>query len=191
MIIYYTFAYVIASIPFSEWLFFITQGKRLSEVGTKNTGVANIFLYGKKWMGILSVFWLASSALGLLLNAKLRLNYTNPELSIILFFLILGNMYPIFNGFKGSKGRTILIWGLMVVNFIMLIPMTIIWWSAYLATKKSTVGVLINACLLPIIVYFVEDSLVMAGITVLISSLVLTKNREDKDDFKELQKRSK
>lgn len=189
--VYYIFAYLIASIPFIEWLFFVYEGKRLSEVGTKNTGVANIFLYGKKWMGILSVLWLASTTIGILLYGKQILNYSNPELSILLFFMILGNMYPIFNKFKGSKGRTILIYGMMVINAFLLIPMAFIWWATYFATKKSTEGVLINALILPIIVYFVEDSILMASITALISGLVLLKNREEKDDFKELQKRSK
>lgn len=176
--------YLYFSIPLNHYLMKRKHAVDLEEIGSTNISIYKVFKYGSKSTGICLVLIQAASLLILFSLASRVLNWSHDRLYLLLFSAMLGNMYSIFMGFKGSKGRTLLIWGMLYLQPLALIFMGLIWFIPHKFFNKSTLGTVINCIFLPLFIYYSqEDMKILIGV-LLISFLVLVNQRHRTSDFK-------
>ena len=152
-------AYIISSIPIIHMLTYTTTGVSLHETGTKNVGVANMFKNTSKKVGIIGVSIQALMTLIILNFSQSYLGLNRLSLFLILSSLILGNLFPLFNKFRGSKGRTIAGWGLLYLSPLSLVVGLSIWGILFYILKSSSKSMAIVLSLFPIVIYYFEKSL--------------------------------
>ena len=181
-------AYLVSSIPFNSLLVSHVTGIDLMTRDTKITGIANTFRNAPLWVGFAGVFWQLLLLCIFLVWIPMLLPMVRWQLFLLLSSLILGNIFPIFHDFKGSKGRTLLMWGLLYLAPWLLIVLLIAWGLAFFMTKRSPVGVKIAAVALPVFVFLIEQDMIIATIILLMVIPLQINNHSTYDDFKYLQK---
>lgn len=174
--------YLYFSIPFNRFVMSITRRKESSDRDAKNVSIYSAFSKNGKVIGVILVALQVVPLLTILIVCT-RSNASRTVLFGVLFFAILGNMYPIFNRFHGSKGRTVLTWGLLYLVFEALLVMMVVWIGTYKVTGSPKHGVTINALLLPLLIFFHEKDVPILLICLGVSIVVLLNNRHKTSDF--------
>lgn len=153
-------AYLIGSLNAGQLLSSITK-KDIGETGSKSYGSTNV---GRKYgyKGFFSVFFFDSgkSVIAGLLFWWLWMNvafFSVASITLPLFFIMLGHVYPIFFKFKGGKGIASLLGCIALVSWINLIFTLFIFAIAIFIFNKISAGsfviitwITIYALLIPI-----------------------------------------
>lgn len=147
-ILWIILAYLIGSLNFSIILTKLTHKKNIKEVGSGNAGATNAMrAYGIKFG--LTVFILDASksywfgfALGAIQKNYEAFNSLIPQL--ILIFVILGHIFPIYFGFKGGKGAATLLGMIASISLFLaiigaVIFITIVYFTKYVSLGSITV----------------------------------------------------
>lgn len=176
-------AYLLSSIPVIQIMVNQTTGAKLDQVGSGNVGVANAFRNAPRWVGIIGVFWQVVLTIGLLATGRFVFQLSQVGLYLMFSGLILGNLYPLFNHFKGSKARTILLWGLLFLNVYLFILAVVVWLLVFTVTKNSPLSVKVQLLIFPAGVWVLEKNLWILVIVLLIEGLLLVNNGSSRDDI--------
>ena len=156
--------------------FFYKQGVRAK--GSGNPGARNLGrLYGRKAF----IFTFIGDALkgALVVMAANSLGF-GPAIELLaLFAVLLGHVYPMFYGFRGGKGISTFIGGLLLFNPIALTVFIGVFLIFYAFIKSFTVAGMIAILSLPIIMFVHAYNLAPIIIACFISGLVIYAHREN------------
>ncbi len=177
-------AYIVGSLPVSYYLTWWSSGIKLDQVGTKNIGIANTFRHAPRWVGYTAVFADVAKVFSVLLPAQYWWGFDRQGLYILLVALILGNVFSLFLRFQGSKARTVTSWGLLLLSPVVFMSFLFLWGLIFLLTKNSRWGMAVVLAISPVAMLVVEGSWLVVWLSVGVSLLFATQNREQRDDFK-------
>lgn len=183
VILYILASYAYGSILFPVVLTRLICKKRLTEVGSKNPGVANSFKVGGKLVGYLSVIGEVSKAFFPYLVSTFLWSGSKVYIMLGLVFIVLGSIYPVFWRFKGGKARTVAGWGIATVSLYTLLFLTGIWFVVMFITRKtSSAAFAVIVAISPVVLLIERDYLlfILAG---LLSLLLYFGARRKADDF--------
>lgn len=181
-IVVFIMIYLYFSIPFNRFAMKISHNKPLVDQEESSISIYNAFSRNGKLIGIMLVALQVIPLLTIIKAFEIRETPRAVEFGI-LFVAMLGNMYPIFNQFKGSKGRTLLIWGLLYLVYEALIVLLLVWMTTYKITRNPKLGTTINAFLLPLIVFIHERNVTILLLSISVSILVLLNDLHKASDF--------
>ena len=147
-------------------------------VGSGNPGARNIGrLHGKK---AFVLTFLGDALKGTLAVLAAKLLGFGPAIELFsLFAVIVGHVYPILYRFRGGKGISTFIGGLLLFNPLIFAVFLGVFIIFYLFIKNFTVAGLIAISSLPIIMLLHSYNLTSIIIACLISGLVLLAHREN------------
>ncbi len=185
-ILYLFIVYFICSIPFNTLLTLWTTGINLSQVGTKNAGIANAFRHAPLWVGCLCVLVEIIKVIGTIWIGALIINPHRIYLYMILLVNIIANLFPVFLKFKGSKARTVSGWGLLYLSPFLAVFIFGWWALSFYILKNSRKAVNRTLPIVPIAIYFGERSWVITALSLVVTLLFYLLNSPERDDFSKL-----
>jgi pyruvate,water dikinase len=100
---------ILGGLPLSDWLFYLVNKKKLSQIGTGNVSVSAAFYHGGKLSGILAV--IAEASKGIIAVLLARFFFAgDPKWELIsLLALVIGRYW-----FSQGAGVTNLVWGIVL-----------------------------------------------------------------------------
>lgn len=96
--------YLAGSILFAHLITKLIKGKDIRDIGNKNPGAQNIYLYLNKYWGVLTGLLDALKAFIPILIADHFFNLSTFSLGLIGIGAMIGHVYPLFFNFKGGRG---------------------------------------------------------------------------------------
>ena len=175
--------YIYGSIPFAFIFTYMTKGEIIYKKGTKNVGVANAFGVGGLLAGFLTVMGETSKALLPLIVSNYYFDGDLTTSLIFIFSTMLGTSFSIFLKGKGSMGRTILIWTLLILAPISAILLGATWLVIYKICKDSYYSSIINNFLIPVVLLSIEQSILFAIFGLSVATLFYFNFDKSRDDF--------
>jgi len=152
--------YLLGSFPTAYIIGRWRKGVAIREVGVGNMGAANVFREIGPWEGILC--WAGDVAKGsTAILASQALGVEQPWILGAGVGALLGHNYPLYIGFRGGKGGATTMGIFMVLTPI---PMLITFATLaipYIFVRRIFVAMCIVAPLLPLLIWFLEGSLVL------------------------------
>jgi len=150
--------YVLGSVSFAYLLTLFLTGQDIREIGTKNSGAANVARsIGKKW-GIL--VWAGDTVKGMVPMAFARnLGITNIILlTLIGLSAVAGHCWSIFLRFRGGKGAATT-GGIVLFLMPLLFPLVIILWFIAQKINPRSPRVLLTCTVFYFICLYIEYGL--------------------------------
>lgn len=152
--------YLLGSFPTAYIIGRWRKGVDIREVGVGNMGAANVFREIGPWEGILC--WAGDVAKGsVAILASQALGVEQPWILGAGVGALVGHNYPVYIGFRGGKGGATTMGIFMVLTPI---PMLITFAALaipYIFVRRIFVAMCIVAPLLPLLIWFLEGSLVL------------------------------
>ena len=156
------------------------KGKDIRKEGSGNAGATNTLrVMGKKAAAIVALFDALKGIIAVLVARLLCSSWDAPlEVYLSALFVMLGDIYPIFFGFRGGKGvmTTIAVifmldWRIGLILFALCIAIMLI-------TRYVSLGSCIGAALFPVLVaVFHTENTAFIIISVIIGALAIFKHR--------------
>lgn len=175
--------YLYGSIPFAYIFTYLFTRQKITELGTKNVGVANTFGVAGLKAGLLTVAGEMSKAALALSLAQLLDNDTRTLALIFVFAAMLGTALSIFLKGKGGMGTTILLFTLIWLSpysFLLFRGFIIV---LYLALKDSFYTSISGNLLLPVALFLIEGELSFVIFGLAVAILYLSRYRRHRDDY--------
>lgn len=177
-------AYLLGSIP-TGFLVAKARGIDIRVVGSGNIGAANTFRVLGKSAGILVLLvdalkgFVAVEACGLILKC-LGITETGDEIHYRIvagIFAILGHNYTCWLKFKGGKGIAT-----TAGVYLALAPFAVgvalgVFILAVALTRYTSVGSILAAAVIPIVVWFTHDNWMLRIVTIALGALAILKHR--------------
>lgn len=174
-IIMYIVAYFLGSIPFGLILSKSFLGLDIRNVGSGNIGATNVYRTGNKIIAIFTLLMDGLKGFAAIYIAK-KIGFSYQEMSNCGLLCIIGHMFPIWLKFKGGKGVATTIAAVLTLTPFIGLMIVLIWLITFNYTRISSIASLIAAILLPIIATFMDYSLHLVVIYLMISLLILLKH---------------
>lgn len=158
VVLYILLGYLLGSIPTGKLIGRI-RGIDLQSRGSGNIGFANavrvlgwklgvIVLVGDVSKGFLAV-WIASQQL------------TLSQLSLVAAATIIGNVYPLWLGFRGGKGVATGFGTMLALSLPVALVGALCYAAGFAVTKRSAVGSLLAATTLPVIALLFQPQIAL------------------------------
>ena len=149
MILFFTIAYLIGSIPFGKIVTKILINKDITKTGSGNIGATNVYRSVSKKAGMIVLLLDAIKPI----MALLVIEYVDPNFFsefkyLIFFFSIIGHIFPIWLKFKGGKGVACCFGGFLILSPLVTIFAMGIWLLTVKLSKLSSLGALLSIFLL-------------------------------------------
>ena len=147
--LFFSSAYLIASIPFGLVITKILTGKNITKEGSGNIGATNVFRTVSKKTGAL-VLLLDSikPIIVLIIISNYDFVFYEEYKVVIIFFSIIGHIYPVWLKFKGGKGVAALFGGFLFLEPYSAILSITTWVLVVKLTRLSSLGALISIFIL-------------------------------------------
>ncbi len=172
-----TLAYCLGAIPFAH-IFSSIKGIDLSTVGSGNYGATNVYrVMGLKYA--LLVFFLDAlkGAIPVMIAVEW---FPSPIIQLIVAFTaIIGHMYSIFLGFRGGKGVATAVGVLFVLIPESMAITACVALAILFVFRYASLASIIGAIVLPITVYFFEESRVVIICIAILSVFIIVKHRSN------------
>ena len=144
--------YLAGSIPFaivSSKIFNLPDPRSF---GSKNPGATNVMRSGNK---LAALFTLLGDSLKGFLPTYYMMTYgfSEYELYLLTFVILIGHCYPITLNFKGGKGVATSLGILFALTPLVAMSIIILWLLVYYLFKVSGVSALVGFLLLPLFMY--------------------------------------
>lgn len=154
ILIFGILGYLLGAIPFAV-IIARSKGVDIFSFGSGNPGATNVKRACGKFAGNLCFFLDALKgflAAILPVWASMFVEISNVRILCVagLLAAIAGHMYPVFTKFKGGKGVSVTIGGLVAFMWAAILIGLIIWVAAYYSTKYVSVASILMAASLPI-----------------------------------------
>lgn len=141
--------------------------------GSKNPGATNIFrIAGYKLACSVALFDFLKGAIPVYIG--LYCNITPIELQIIIIFVCVGHMYPIFFKFCGGKGVATAFGTLTAINLHFFAIILTTWVSIIIIFRYVSLGSIITAVIIPACAWFIEPQYL--NCIILLSTLILIRH---------------
>ncbi len=175
--------YLLGALPLGYWLTRRVTGIQLDRFATGNTGVANAFRAGPPWLGGTIVLLDILRMLGFLRLGERYWALSREALYFGLLMMVAGNMHSVFLSFRGSKGRTLSLWGMLYLQPLVLLVLTGIWGLGFAVTGRSRKAVWWMLPLIAPLVGYAEGSVPVFLMALGLTALYAVNNGENRDDF--------
>ncbi|MBS4220245.1 glycerol-3-phosphate acyltransferase [Bacillus sp. FJAT-49711] len=171
-------AYVIGNILTGYVLAKLFYHKNIQVEGSGNAGARNAGrILGKKAF-VITFFGDAGKGAIVVLIAKL-LEFSIVAQLLILFAVILGHIFPILFHFKGGKGMSTFIGGLLAFDPLLFSAFAGVFILFYFFIKSLTIAGMAAVALLPAIMYFYHFDLYPILSAILLSAMVIFAHRQN------------
>lgn len=171
-------SYLLGNVLTGSFISKMFYKQEIRTIGSGNPGARNVGRQYGKTAFILTFLGDALKGTVAVLAAKL-LGF-GPDIELLaLFSVVIGHVYPIIYKFRGGKGISTLIGGLILFNPLIFIVFISIFIILYPFVKSFTLAGLIAILSLPIIVFMHSYNLTSIIIACLLSGLVLLAHREN------------
>ena len=147
--------YLVGSIPFGLLLSKLLSKDDPRLVGSKNIGATNIVRTSGWKLGLLTLIF---DILKGLIPVVILKNHL-IEQSLIILFIFLGHLFPIWIKFKGGKGIAVIIGCLFGYNFFYGLIFSLVWLATAVVSKYSSLSALVASLSILIIVYLENDNI--------------------------------
>lgn len=171
-------AYLLGNVLTGSIMSHIFGKADIQTIGSGNPGARNVGrLYGKKAF-VLTFLGDALKGAAAVLTAK-SLGFGPTIELIVLFLVLLGHVYPFLFKFRGGKGVSTFIGGLLLINPLVFTIFVVLFIVFYAIIKSFTVAGLSAILLFPIILLISSYNLSSIIIACFISGLILLAHREN------------
>ena len=186
--IYLSFAYLVGSIPFGLIVTKILTGKNITKEGSGNIGATNVFRIVSKKIGamVLLLDALKPVVALILINNYDHTFFNNYKVAIV-FFAVIGHIYPIWLKFKGGKGVATLFGGFLFISPFPAILSIMTWLLMVKITKLSSLGALVSIFILTIANFIFIDGGFNKSLILILMIVIYYKH---KDNIKRLINKS-
>ena len=147
--------YLVGSIPFGLLLSKLLSKDDPRLVGSKNIGATNIVRTSGWKLGLLTLIF---DILKGLIPVVILKNHL-IEQSLIILFIFLGHLFPIWIKFKGGKGIAVIIGCLFGYNFFYGLIFSLVWLATAVVSKYSSLSALVASLSILIIIYLENDNI--------------------------------
>lgn len=147
-------AYLLGSIPTAMIISKKLSLSNPTETGSNNPGATNMLRIGGKKVALLTLIIDLTKGLLAMLLATAFLGMQADPRSIVMLFVVIGHIWPIFNRFRGGKGVATLIGALLVFNIYIALFLVLAWLIIAKLFKISSLSAVIAITLTPIFSYF-------------------------------------
>ena len=187
-------AYLIGSFPTAYLLVKLTRKKDVRQAGSGNVGAMNALRTTQSKLIGLTV--LVIDLLKGLLPTWYVVKYVDGQPTaqlIVLTALVLGHVFPLWLKFKGGRGLAVAAGALLILRWELVAMWLGIWLIFFVAIRKHIVASLIATGILPLIVYFLKDTLLNNHIllmTLIVCMLIFQRHLERIPDIVEQKRQS-
>ena len=147
--------YLVGSIPFGLLFSKLLSKSDPRLVGSKNIGATNIVRTSGWKLGLLTLIF---DILKGLIPVVILKNHL-IEQSLIILFIFLGHLFPIWIKFKGGKGIAVIIGCLFGYNFFYGLIFSLVWLATAVVSKYSSLSALVASLSILIIIYLENDNI--------------------------------
>ena len=162
--------YLVGSIPFGLLFSKLLSKSDPRLVGSKNIGATNIVRTSGWKLGLLTLIF---DILKGLIPVVILKNHL-IEQSLIILFIFLGHLFPIWIKFKGGKGIAVIIGCLFGYNFFYGLIFSLVWLATAVVSKYSSLSALVASLSILIIVYLENDNIFL--IVLLMVTMIFLKH---------------
>ena len=165
-------AYLIGSLSFG---IIVSKFFNLSDprtIGSKNPGATNVLRTGNKLAAILTLIGDILKAT-FAVKIAILIGLSDLELMQICLAVLIGHTYPIYHKFKGGKGVATALGILLAINWILALCAIFIWLIIFSIWRYSSLAAIIASLAIPIISYFLNETLYILLTNLLITALII------------------
>jgi len=177
-ILFICIAYLIGSLSFG---IIISKFLNLTDprtIGSKNPGATNVLRMGNKLAAILTLLGDILKAT-IVVTIAMLIDLNDLEIMQVSLALLIGHMYPIYYKFKGGKGVATAFGIILAINWLLALSVICIWLIIFFIWKFSSLAAIIASLSAPIISYFLNDSLFISIMYLLISALIIFRHHSN------------
>ncbi|MFY9689668.1 MAG: glycerol-3-phosphate 1-O-acyltransferase PlsY [Candidatus Acidiferrales bacterium] len=175
-------AYLLGSIPFGVLIVKMRGGPDIREVGSGNTGAANVMRNAGAAAGVLTLVLDAAKGYLAVWIAERASHASVRWMAIAATAAVIGHIFPVWLGFSGGKGVATGLGAFLPICREAVLLAVVLWVLVVGFWRYSSLGSIVATAALPVFVYFLyapghappED---VTLCTVAISLLVLWKHR--------------
>ena len=171
-------AYLVGSIPFGLILSKVFASTDIRKAGSGNIGATNVYrVLGKTLGGLTLVFDILKGAIFVILAEVVTHSEIWASLAGLAAFL--GHLYPIYLKFRGGKGvATSVGIFLFLAPYALLVDIVIFLLVVY-QTRYVSLGSIIAAALLPVILLVFSYSYVYVILAVIMGGFIILRHRDN------------
>ena len=177
-ILFICIAYLIGSLSFGIIISKFLNITDPRTIGSKNPGATNVLRMGNKLAAILTLLGDILKAT-IVVTIAILINLSDLEIMQVSLALLIGHMYPIYYKFKGGKGVATAFGIILAINWILALSVICIWLIIFSIWKFSSLAAIIASLSAPIISYFLNDSLFISIMYLLIAALIIFRHHSN------------
>lgn len=174
-------AYLLGSIPFGLVVGKIVTGKDIREQGSGNTGATNAYRLMGLGFGILVALLDIGKGVAAVKIAQMVLGQSSSELIILLagVMAIVGHNLSLFLKFDGGRGVATSVGVLGSLALVEVLIVAIVWAGIIALTRYVSLGSIIGAALLPILMFVFDKPNFIVIFGALISAFVIYSHKDN------------
>ena len=171
-------AYIIGSFPTGYVLVKLKTGKDIRRVGSGSTGGTNTArLLGWRYGVLVALVDILKCFILVFVFSKVI--SSEWVIVVVILAVTLGHIFPCFIRFKGGKGVSTIVGGLILLLSWMWLPLAAVWTTVLLSTKKMSLTNLVSVVLLPLFLWISQRSLVYVAFGILAIFIIYFSHREN------------
>jgi acyl phosphate:glycerol-3-phosphate acyltransferase len=170
-------AYLVGSIP-TGLLLGKAFGVDIRTTGSGNIGATNVYRTLGRTVGIMTLVGDCLKGLIPVLVAK-WMGFPDLGVAVVGLAAFVGHVYTVFLGFKGGKGVATALGVFLGLSPLAVLAALAIFVGVLLKWRYVSLGSIVAAAAMPVIVAVLDPRVTIVAVTALISCLVIQKHREN------------
>jgi len=155
------------------------RGMDIREEGSKNAGASNVVLMFGKKLGLITAITDIMKAYFAAVIAAMLLPACAVAKEVAAIFCVLGHMFPVTMKFKGGKGLSCMVGGVLAYNYRLFFVLAIVEIVFALLMDYIVAITLSLAVILPILYFKTKKSLKVGMLMAALGGIVVYKHREN------------
>ncbi|KKB83843.1 glycerol-3-phosphate acyltransferase [Devosia limi DSM 17137] len=168
--------YLCGSVPFGLLLTRAAGLGDIRAIGSGNIGATNVLRTGNRWIAAATLILDAGKAALPILIARYYWGEEAARIAAIGAFL--GHCFPVWLGFKGGKGVSVMIGSLLALSWPVGLIFCAVWLIIAFSQKMSSLAALTAAATAPIFAFALADEW-LAGTVALLAVVLFYQHREN------------
>ncbi|MEK4667626.1 glycerol-3-phosphate acyltransferase [Niallia sp. FSL R7-0271] len=182
LVLYFISAYLLGNLLFGVIIGRILSGTDIRSEGSQNAGARNAGrLYGKKAF-VLTFLGDALKGAAVIITGKL-LGYSTAVLLAGLLFVCIGHIKPLVFRFKGGKGISTLIGGLIAIHWLFVPIIIVSFFVFYLLYRGFTVPGLLSLTVCAFAFFLMEKDVWSGCLALLLVAVIILAHRVSWREF--------
>ena len=169
-------AYLLGSIPFGYLIVRRKIGADIRQTGSGGTGATNVSRRAGKTAGVLTLLLDAAKGCAAVLIARV-VTGDDWVIAAAAIAALVGHIFPVWLGFRGGKGVATGVGIFAVLAPLALLCAGVIFIAIVVATRYVSLGSIIAAVLIPVIVWFQSGSQSLLTAAILGAALIVFAHR--------------